>query len=191
LGRYDEKIQDLFADIKGTGEYPNGDVLPGSDIFGNDSAEYLIRRRLEAWTYLFEQDALDSGIMLTGSRFLLEHILENVPSAEKIHSYKCTPCLGMDDKRFHHWQDNLMAKLASLVKAGLPESEDWPLNEVAAENGDPHVSLNLFILPELSPLDCLAACVSKTFLRSDKQIQASGIRNTVIGLVKLHQNSAT
>jgi hypothetical protein len=183
LGRYDEKIKDLFTDIKGVGEYPNADNLPGSDNSGNNPTEYLILRRLEAWSYLFEQDAADSGILLTGSRFLLEHILDNVPSAEKIQTYKCTPCPEMHDETFHLWQDNLMTKLVSLVKTGRSASADMPLSEVSAENGDPHVSLNLYLLPELRPLDCLAACVSNPFLRSDKQIPTSHIQNTVIGLI--------
>jgi hypothetical protein len=183
LSRYDEKVKDLFADIKGAGEHPDADYLPGPDISGNNPVEYLILKRLEAWSYLFEQDAADSGILLTGSRFLLDHILDNVPSAEKIQTYKCTICPGMHDEAFHLWQDNLMTKLASLVKAGRPASADMPLSEVADESGDPRVSLNLYLLPELRPLDFLAASVSKPFLRSDKQIPTSHIRNTVIGLI--------
>ena len=165
--------------------------MSGPENSANNPDEYLIRRRLDAWSYLFQQDAVDSGIMLTGSRFLLEHFLDNVPSAEKIQTYKCTLCPRGHDATLPIWQDNLMTTLASLVKASRPASADMPLSEFSAENGAPQVSLNLYLLPELRPLDCLAACVSKPVFRSNKQIPTSHIRNTVIGLVKHHGISIT
>lgn len=191
LGRYDEKVKDLFTGIRGAGGLPDADYLSGPENSANNPDEYLIRRRLDAWSYLFQQDAVDSGILLTGSRFLLEHFLDNVPSAEKIQTYKCTLCPRGYDATLPIWQDNLMTTLASLVKASRPASADMPLSEFSAENGAPQVSLNLYLLPELRPLDCLAACVSKPVFRSNKQIPPSHIRNTVIGLVKHHGISIT
>jgi hypothetical protein len=183
LGSFDEKVRDLFADIKGAAEDPDADYLTGKHDSGDHPADYLILKRLEAWSYLMEQDDADSGILLTDSRFVLEHILDNIPSAEKIHTYNCTPQPEVSDEKVNLWQDNLLAKLASVVEAGRPASTDMPLSEFFAGSDDAQVSLNLYLLPDVRPLDCLAACVSNPYLCSDKQITTSHIRNTVIGLI--------
>ena len=183
LGAYDEKIKHLFADIKGANHHPVADNLSAANISKNNPEEYLILRRLEAWTYLFQKDAAASGILLAGSRTLLEHILDKIPTAKKIHTYNCVPDPEADTEALHLWRDNLMATLTSLVKAGRPAATDMPVNEYPTEPGGPGVSLSLYLIPNLKPLDCLAACISKPVARSGNQLPTSDIRNTLIGLV--------
>jgi hypothetical protein len=183
LGRYDEKMKDLFADIKGAGEYSIADDASGTGNFRIKPADFMTLRRLHAWSYLFGQDTVDTGIMLTDSPFLIEYLLDHLPSVEKIQSYQCLSCPGLRDETDQSWRENLMAKLTSVVEGGRNASGEMPRGEFSTDGKGPPVSLDLYLVPESRPIECLTACIAKSIIRPDHQIPKSNVNHTVFGLI--------
>jgi hypothetical protein len=184
LGAYDDKIRHLFAEIKGEGDQPVNKNLSGPGITDNNPAEYMALKRLEAWVCLFKKDAIGSGIFLTPSRLVMEHILDNTPSAEKVHTLTSLPVPGEGDDNFKTWQENLLTGLTTLAKANWPAPADIPLNGHAAKSSDPHVSLSIYLMPDLMPYDCFGGCVSETISSPGGHSPPIPIRNTLIGLIQ-------
>lgn len=185
LGAQDEKMRHLFAGIKGAKDDPAAADLFAAQSSKSDPGEFMVLRRLEAWMYLFEKDAAASGMLLAGSRSLLEHILDKIPTAEKIHAYHSVADPWTDPAALCSWRQNLMSTLTSLVKTKPLASAHMPVNAYPAVPGEPCVLLDLYLIPDLTPRDCLAACISKPFPRSRNQPPTSDIQNTLIGLVEV------
>jgi len=184
LGTHNEKMRHLLAGLKGATDDPAADNWFAAESSKNDPGEFMGLKRLEAWMHLFEKDTAASGMLLAASRSLLEHLLDNVPTSEKIHVYHSAADPWTDPETLGSWRQNLMSTLTSLVKAKPPASTDMPLNPYPADSGEPCVSLDLYLIPDLTPLESLAACISKPLPRSGNQPARSDIQNTLIGLVQ-------
>jgi len=198
LGAYKDKVRHLFADINAEGNNPVKEPLAGLEIRQDDPAEYMVLRRLEAWAGLHDKDNANSGILLTSSPVVMEHILAHIPSVEKIHQFKSLSSPTEKNENFEMWQKNMLMYLIDLTQVKRPaapdlppeapdlppEAPDLPPGAIGPESIEANLSLSVHLIPDLMPKDCLAGCISASPPRTGGPSAPTTIRNTVIGLIE-------
>ena len=124
LRAYEKKAKHLFKDIKGESEDQVQNTPVGFKIMTGDPAEYMVFRRLDAWTHLFQADGAPCGVFISSNRTIVEHMIGKMPTAEKIYQADTIPDSTAGAKDFRAWQDNLLANLVRLSKIKWPTSTD-------------------------------------------------------------------
>lgn len=147
-------------------------------------ADYLITGRLVAWSRILLRDREPTGIFVTHSAAVLEHLLDHVPAAEKILDLKALPRSTPTAAELAPWQEQLMSYLSDIVlnkwspaSGQAAERFDIP----AAENT---VSLKIYLVPDQnsSQFFCRGAGINDP--ESDLKRPTPKGKNTLLGLVE-------
>lgn len=184
LRAYEKKARYLFKDIKGKSEDQVYNTPAGFKIMTGDPAEYMVFRRLDAWTHLLQADAAPCGVFISSSRTIVEHMIGKMSTAEKIYQTDTIPDSTRDAKDFRAWQDNLLANMVRLAKIKWPTSTDGFGSAGVSKMMDCKTALSVYLLPDIPPHMCFARAISKNFSQPDRQHHESPVRNTLIGLVE-------
>jgi hypothetical protein len=184
LRTYEKKAKYLFEDIKGESKDQVLDTPAGFEITSGDPGEYMVFRRLDAWTHLFQADRVPCGVFISDNRTIVEHMIEKIPTAEKIYQTDSIPDATDGAKDSRTWQDNLLANMVELTKIKWPTSTDGFGSATVSHMVDCETALSVYLLPDIPPHICFARAISKRFSQPDGQHHESPIRNTLIGLVE-------
>lgn len=184
LGAYEANVQNLFNHIKGERERLTDGHSPWPDRISTEPSEYMILRRLEAWNHLLQEDTVSSGVFVTSSRSIFEHMMDKIPTAEEIYHSDTLPVSGTVNKTIQRWQDSLIAKLTSLAQNKFDASIDKLGEAQSSQTTESKVSFTVCLMPDLPPHMCFAKSISKEFSHSDKHHRSPSIRNTLIGLIE-------
>jgi hypothetical protein len=184
LRAYEKKAKYLFKDIKGESKDQVLDTPSGFKIMSGDPGEYMIFRRLDAWTHLFQADAAPCGVFISNNRTIVEHMIEKIPTVEKIYRTDTIPDSTDGAKDFRAWQDNLLADMVELTKIKWPTSTDGFGSVAVSHMVDCETVLSVYLLPDIPPHTCFARVIPKSFSQPDGQNHESSIRNTLICLVE-------
>ena len=185
LNSVEEMEEKLLNGLKG--EADELDFHMPDVIVKDDPAEYMLKERLEAWSRLMLTDSNISGIYITPSRSVLDFILENFPKAASLANYEDIP-YGVNNSQSRLFQDELIQYLETVVKKSWldssdnsPPRKDEIFSKHAISDSEKVVSLSLYILPDIQPVECFSS-----FIRSDNStinLKGSDIQNTVIGYI--------
>jgi len=184
LRAYERKAKYLFKDIKGESEDQAHNTPAGFKIMTGDPGEYMVFRRLDAWTHLFQADAAARGVFISSNRTIVEHMIGVMSTAEKIYQANTIPDSTDGTKDFRAWQDNLLANMVGLAKIKWPTSTDGFGTAGVSKMVDCKTTLSVYLLPDIPPHMCFARAISKNFSQPDGQHHESPVRNTLIGLVE-------
>jgi hypothetical protein len=184
LRAYENKAKYLFEDIKGESENQVPNTPAGFKIMTGDPGEYMVFRRLDAWTHLFQADAAPCGVFISSNRTIVEHIIGKMSTAEKIYQADTIPDSTGGGKDFRAWQDNLLANMVRLAKIKWPTSTDGFGSAGVSKMVDCETALSVYLLPDISPHMCFAGAISKNFSQPDGRHHKASVRNTLIGLVE-------
>ena len=184
LRAYEKKAKYLFKDIKGESKDQVLDIPAGFKIMSGDSGEYMVFRRLDAWTHLFQADVAPCGVFISNNRTIVEHMIEKNPTAEQIYQTDTIPDSTDGAKDFRAWQDNLLANMVELTKIKWPTSTDGFGIAAVSRMVDCETVLSVYLLPDIPPHICFARVISKSFSQPDGQDHESPVRNTLIVLVE-------
>lgn len=184
LSAYEKKAQYLFKDIKGEIEEQAPEIPAGFEIVTGDPGEYMVFRRLDAWTHLFQADAAPCGIFISSNRTIVEHMIEKLATAEKIYHTDAIPDSAVGDPDFRAWQDNLLANMVRLTKIKWPSSTDGLGHAGAGKMVDCQTALSVFLLPDMPPHVSFAGAISKKVPQPKGPQPGAPVRNTLIGLVE-------
>jgi hypothetical protein len=184
LMAYEKKAMYLFKDIKGESEDQVDGTPAGFKIMAGDPGEYMVFRRLDAWTHLFQADTAPCGIFISSNRTIVEHVIGEMSTAEKIYQTDTIPDSTDGAKIFRAWQDNLLANMVRLAKIKWPTSADGFGSPGASKMVDCKTALSVYLLPDIPPHMCFARAISKNFSQPDGRHHKASVRNTLIGLVE-------
>ena len=184
LRAYEKKASYLFKDLKGNSEGQVNNTPAGFEIMTDDSGEYMVFRRLDAWAHLFQADAAPYGVFISSNRSIIEHLIEKVSTAEKVYEANTIPDSTGGTKDFRAWQDNLMANMVRLAKIKWPTSTDGFASADVSKMVDCKTALSVYLLPDIPPHICFARAISKNFSQPDGRHHKANVRNTIIGLVE-------
>jgi hypothetical protein len=111
----DRRSRDLLKELGGKKE--NG--LPATpltaEIRVEDPAEYMALDRFQAWLRLYMIDPVQSGLFVTSSPSVFNHLIEDLAAAEKIIESEGLPRVGAKDDATT-WRDSFLKKLKQLVE---------------------------------------------------------------------------
>ena len=184
LDAYKENVHHFYNNINGEGERPTNENSLRPDLMSNDHSEYIILRRFAAWSNLLQEDTISSGVFVTSSRSIFEHMLDEIPTAEKIYHSDTIPVSGIAGEPIEKWQDRLLANLTSLAKNKWPACIDKLAEAQLSKTTASKVSLTVHLMPDLPPHLCFTKSISKEFSRPEKHHSATSIRNTLIALIE-------
>ena len=152
----------------------------------DDSADYMVLDRLEAWTRILLADTDISGIIISHIPAILQELLDKTPSAEELLHFESIPICTDRIAELAPWQQELTSNLAYIVEhkwaattGRLPDQPRFPASEKT-------VSLRVYLVPDQMPRDFFSRCAQ--IQPSDRDASYSGGRykNTLIGLIEFN-----
>jgi len=150
----------------------------------NDPGHFMTTERINAWVSLMLQDPQASGLFITTSRAVLEHLIEIVSEMEQVIGLDAIP-MGVDeDEAISNWQDDLMKTLEMLATENWPVSMDNMANPPEIPGSEKSVSLTLYIVPNKTPYECFSDCVGTDVFQGESAKTDTRFKNTIIGLVE-------
>jgi hypothetical protein len=184
LGDYKDKTRHLIANFNAGGTRPVKEPLSELEIRQSDSAEYMLFQRLQAWAKVHAQGPADTGILLTSSSAVLEHVSAQIPGVETFHEFTSAPVSDQKDESFTEWRKNLLRYLVDLAQIQWPAAPNPPPDGFNPKNEQANLSLSVHLIPDLAPRDCLARCISPSPANAAGGAEPVSVRNTVIGLIR-------
>jgi len=144
---------DLFSNIRGEDERSETGFENPKMVMSDDLGSHKTGQRLSAWLKIFEKDPVapdefGSGLFLTSSPAVLEHIMEICPENEPVLSTGPIPIGHQDIRKITPFQEILTENLRRLSKSPL-EKDLVPLPELTPTS-NAHAGLKLFFFPKKS-----------------------------------------
>ncbi len=121
LERFQVMENNLFSNIRGTDEnFETGISKVDSTLF-DDLGEQKTSQRISAWLKIFNQDPVapdefGSGLFLTSSPAVMEHIMELFPDIELVLSTRSIPAHELDSQKIKEIRQNLRENLTRLSR---------------------------------------------------------------------------
>jgi hypothetical protein len=183
LGVNKRHSHDLLKEI--SGEKENGlPVTPlSAEIKIEESAEYMALDRFQAWLRLFMIDPVDSGLFVTSSPAVFNHLIENLTDSQKVMQAEGLPINSAKDDAAISWRDSFLIKLKQLIEnregaaghtlGGVPLLQDQRSN----------VRLTLYLVFGQGPSDIFSRIFEDQNIDTLKPNQSAEAGNTLIGLI--------
>lgn len=147
-------------------------------------ADYMISDRLEAWTRIFCRDQDLSGLFVTHSSAVLEHLWERVPTATRVVHLESIPSDKYTNAARKSWQERLALNLVRLVEQNQVDTSGEPMEPLDLPAADNTVSLSIYRVPNQSPYEFFTRCAEMDWPLSDATDRKCKYRNTLIALVQ-------
>jgi hypothetical protein len=170
----------LFSNIRGEDEFSEPSINNPDTIISDDLGRHKTGQRLSAWLKIFGQDPVPpdefgSGLFITYSHAVLEHIMELCPESEMVLSTGPIPAGGQNPKKNKEFQEILEENLRRLSKNRfekdlVPFPELTPINDIFS-------CLNIFCFPQKS--------LRALFKQTVKQPENSPPNNDVLNFQKI------
>ena len=150
----------------------------------DDPGHYMTTERINAWVSIMLQDPHASGLFITTSRAVLEHLIDIVPEMEEVIRFDAIP-MGVDEGEMpSNWQDDLMETLEKLATENWPVPIDDMANPPEVPGKEKSVSLTLYIVPNKTPYECFADCVESDVFQAESVKTDTRFKNTLISLIE-------
>ena len=107
LTGYDQKVADLMHQLKMEEDSEVGGGRRDPMHLPDTSADYMISDRLQAWTRLFLRGSDVSGLFVTHSTAILEHLLDRSKTAARILRVESIPLGTVQTAWIESWQKRL------------------------------------------------------------------------------------
>ena len=155
-----------------------------AEIRIEDPAEYKPLDRLQAWLRLFMIDPVDSGLIVTSSQAVFNHLIENLPAAQKVVQSQAVPLIDAKDDSAILWRDSILKQLQQLIEnrqaAVKVPFVDLPLPPGRRSN----VRLTLYLVAGQNAADVFTRILHDQDIEPLKPHQTAETTNTLIGLIR-------
>ena len=150
----------------------------------DDPGHFMTRERINAWASIMLQDPQASGLFITTSRAVLEHLIEIVPEMEQVICLDAIPMSGYEDEALSNWQDVLMESLEMLATENWPVPMDDVKNPPEIPGSKTNVKLTIYMVPNKTTYECFANFVETHVFQSESAKTGSRFKNTLLGLIE-------
>ncbi len=147
-------------------------LIPNAEfqVIQEDMGNYMTSERIEAWLNLMQHDPELSGIFITDSPAVLEHITDKVPDMKLIHHWDAIP-VSQKREASDIWQNDFIRYLHNLAESDAPEPSADDMT-VMSDN-----AIKIYLAPGKTPYQFFYQCISKP--EFPKNI-GMNIKNTLI-----------
>ena len=150
----------------------------------DDPGHFMTTERINAWVSIMLQDSQASGLFITTSRAVLEHLIEIVPEMEQVIRLDAILIDVDEDETLSNWQDGLVETLEMLATGNWPVPMDDIANPPEIPGSEEKVSLTLYIVPNKTPYEYFADCVETDVFQAESAKTGIRFKNTLIGLIE-------
>jgi len=144
----------------------------------------MTTERINAWASLMLQDSQLSGLFITTSRAVLEHLIEIVPEMEQVICLDGIPLGVVKNETLSNWQNNLIETLEMLATENWPVPMDDMANPPEISGKETNVKLTVYIIPNKTPQEYFADRVDTDVFQAGSAKTGTRFKNTLIGLVE-------
>jgi hypothetical protein len=183
LGESEQHSLNLFKEIRG--EKENG--LPATPLSAGiqveDPAEYMALDRLNAWIRLFMSGPVDSGLLITSSPAVFNHLIENLTASQQVIQAESLPVTDANDAAVVSWRDSLLKRMKQLIESrGGPGEHTF--GDVSLPQGQrSNVRLTLYLVPGKGASNIFARIFDDKTFDTRRSDQKAEFGNTLIGLI--------
>jgi hypothetical protein len=181
---YDQHSQELIKNLRGLDETDSSATAPAAEIKADDPGEYMALDRLQAWARLFMEDPVDSGIFVTSSQSVFNHLIEGQPAAEKIIQSAELPAGLPEDDVSITWRDGFLKQIQQLIETSGSKPKHGFADIPRAETVGVNVALTLYRLPGRSSGDLFASILETQSSDKIKSRLPVKSKNTLLGFVE-------
>jgi len=175
---------DFMKNLKWEDDDDHARAVARKVLENDDPGHYMTTERINAWASLMLQDPQASGLFITTSRAVLEHLIDIEPEMEEVIRFDAIP-MGVDeDETLSNWQDGLMETLEKLATENWPVPMDDMANPPEIPGSEANVALTIYIVPNKTPHECFADCVDTDVFQADSIKTATRFKNTLISLIE-------
>ncbi len=175
---------DFMKDLKGEDDDDQFRATLRMVLEKDDPGHYMTTERINSWASLLLQDKQTSGLFITTSRAVLEHLIDIVPEMVEVIFLDAIP-VGIDeDETFLNWQAGLIETLEMLTTENWPVPMDNMANPHEVSGSEEKVSLTLYIVPDKTPHEYFSDCVETDSFQTDSIKTSTRFKNTLIGLIE-------
>ena len=148
-------------------------------------ADYMIADRLEAWTRVFCRDSKVSGLFVTHSAAVLEHLLDRASTAARVMHLDSIPLSGHKTGGRESWQERLDLNLVRLVDQDHIDASGKSMEPLDLPAADKTVSLSVYRVPDQTPHEFFTRCAEIDWPVADvPPHRKSQFRSTHIALIE-------
>ena len=184
LSGHDRGVADLMRQLNMAEDDPLAKEQKASSQFADPFADYMISDRLDAWIRLFLMDPEFSGVFITHSKAVLEHLLDKSRAAAEVARIESIPLDPSQTDWGKPWQKSLALNLSRLVEDKLEvhsieniEQPDFPTAEKTA-------SLNIYRVPDQKPREFFSRWAVIDGADSAETARNQPIHNTLLALIE-------
>lgn len=185
LGIYDQRSQALFKNLRGPDEIDSSSTRPAAAIKVDDPGEHMALDRLQAWARLFMEDPVDSGLLVTSSQSVFNHLMERQAGVEKIIQLAELPTVPPRDSAVIAWRNEFLKQIQDLIENGGSQPGHGLADFPSAETGGIHVALTLCRLRGRSSRDLFASLIPENQSSDKIRSRLSGkSKNILLGFLE-------
>lgn len=188
LGLYDQRSQALFKNLRGPDQIDTAVIGPAAEIKADAPGEYMALDRLQAWARLFMEDPVDSGLFVTSSQSVFNHLMESQPGVEKIIRLAELPAALAQDEASSAWRNKFIKQIQQLIKNDGSEPERGLADIPRARTAGDKVALTLCRLRGRSSRDLFASILEPQTSPKIKSHRFVKSKNILLGFIERQLN---
>ena len=184
LKRYRQKEEGLIRELKMEEDFLAVEFQKNKIQIPNTSADYLFADRLEAWTRIFLKDSEISGLFVTHSPIILDHLLDRSSPARKVLQLESIPLRAEMAAANDSWRAHLVSNLTDVVENKRPMTDCGQIGIPAFPEAEDTVSLSIYLMSDQSPREFFSRCANIESSDGDRPYRRDRFKNTLIGLIE-------
>jgi hypothetical protein len=185
LRRHQEKEKDLLQELKMEEDSFAGEFKKDPVNKLDDSFDYMIEVRLEAWTRMLLKDTAASGLFVTHSKAIVEYLLDKALRVEKLRHWNSIPLVSERASGIEQWQDKLMSALSQMAENKRTTSAHEVSALAAPGSAAATGAFTVYLVPSQMPQDFFAQCVNVKVDKNDVSNHPGKFQNTLIGYLEI------
>ena len=183
LDEFQKKEQDLIRDLKMEEDALAAEFKKEPGHMPDVNTDYLIAERLEAWTRILFEDEQPPELFVTHSKAVLEQLLDNTPTAEKILEFEAIPRLTTTVTEVAPWQEQLILYLSDIAREKNNVASGFRAETLDIPTVNDSVTLKIYLVPDQNYYQLFGRAAGIKNPESARMGPTAGAQNTLLGLV--------
>ena len=155
------------------------DTYPSVDT--KDIGQYMTEKRIDAWARIMLHDQQQSGLFITHSRAVMEHLLDAAPEAKTLSDFDAITALENAGDAKENRQTRLLHHLESIAADAASATIKTATTPFLFKEKDSKRTLIFYIIPGLSPHQFFSRYMEASDPLSQNKRLTEPVKNTLIG----------
>ena len=187
--RYHQQEADLIRQLK-MEEDPLANEIQEKPL-PNLFADYMVSDRLGAWARILRRDPNASALFVTHSPAVMVHLLDRSPTTARVARLESIPRDSGKAAGSASHQQKLLFNLKRLAQAEQPTATADLYDGIDFPAAETTISLNIYLVPNQTPAEFFARCAQLKPNDSEKPVQTTKFKNTLIAFIECLGNFPT